>query len=644
MCDDEDTGFLNLAAVCDAIHDFKGKPYGRPLKSDRIIPDVLDGVKCPSVRRIDNRYVTYPEESLIQDYIGYDEMKYLIGDLERSNYNKNIEIFNKPYNVKLLHILRGGSVIKYLERMEGINEKELIDFFASKKVNILYDSGINALKVFSEVNKEELTINQIINRECINDSARKPTSALNTIGQLKDTEQDKIVYDKTSKFNTKYTLALDKLNNDGSNEMDIHFTINDNSKRLYESHHKGRNTGPECAKYLTTYGNGYKKDVIYQVKRSGDWLQGLSCLDIKREYNGKKENLENIILMTFDKIFLIYALFLGLNVLFTNRDNEVIYFKSEIIPRASVPVVAVQPEVIAPVPVAPAPPTGSEFSRENISNLVNIMTEYTTAENRRISEKISNKQLYIRLKQLFETKPKLREQLRKYISKGKPERMNETTYEFTKKALAMEAMEGGKSKSKDLCKKYLIELSNDLESFDSEENPDYHYYEKVAFIILSCLNEYKGSANIYEQMQAIAFDILPSIEGYIKCKEPDIIQFFSGDQYTADCTSYAARNIALHTLELRTGTIESLGNREKYSVKIPSSAVDFYKKIEKHLEKSTFEERRDWLIEQLEVYNKHLKLKGHKRASTRRVSSGIKMSKHKLVTAGGSRKTRKSRK
>jgi hypothetical protein len=159
------------------------------------------------------------------------------------------------------------------------------------------------------------------------------------------------------------------------------------------------------------------------------------------------------------------------------------------------------------------------------------------------------------------------------------------------------------------------------------------------------LNEYKGSANVYEQLQAIAFDILPSIEDYVKCEEPDIIQFFSDDQYTADCTSYAARNIALHTLELRTGSIEKLGNREKYSVKIPSSAVDFYKKIEKHLEKSTFEERRNWLIEQLNAYHSKLKLNSSKKAYTRKTSSGIKMSKQTLITAGGSRKTRrKSRK
>jgi hypothetical protein len=72
---------------------------------------------------------------------------------------------------------------------------------------------------------------------------------------------------------------------------------------------------------------------------------------------------------------------------------------------------------------------------------------------------------------------------------------------------------GGSMKtSKKLCEEYLTELTKDLECFDSEGNSDYDYYEKVAFIILACLNEYKGSANVYEQLQAIAFDILPSIE------------------------------------------------------------------------------------------------------------------------------------
>lgn len=747
--------FLNFLSICDAIHDFKTE-YPKVKRSFDVI---LKGLNCPSIREIDEKYITYTENSLIKDYLGEDDINHLIGKLESNGYDDDIEIFDKPYNIKLLHIQRGGRVIKHLDRMTDINERELIDFFGSETVNILYDAGINVLKNFSEVTKQRLTINQVINREFMNDSASgKSTSEVETIDQLIDTEEDPIVYDKSSMFNTKYKLTLDKLNIGRIKQMDIDFTIKDKGEVLYESQHGSWNSRPSCIDYLEK--SKYKADVIYQIKRSGDWLQALSCLDIMREYNGKKGVSDNIILMTFDRVLLIYALFLGLNVLFTNKDHEVIYFKSKItsaaaqqlkldkerrdylMGEASEKVVSLLVEIgiideagklieakeltaeqekivgvkgwaklyrlgmvideedrkkmessvakenpsikqlleemskrgisregmtersqleealgIRPegsiqaipqarrvigkkkeaVPLAQAgpqvPPLAQEpnkFSTENISEVVNIMNEYTRRENRGISNAIAEKQFYIRFIDLLKSRPKLREQLRNYISKGKPQAMEEDTYELIKKALAME---GGSVKSIKLCKDYITELRLSLECFDSEENPDYTYYENTAFIVLSCLNEYRTSANVYEQMQAILFDILPSIEGYIKCKEPEIQQFFGKDDYTADCTSYAARNIALHSLGLRTGKLESLGNRAKHSVKIPPSAVDFYKKIEKHLEKSTFEERKEWILQQLQAYHGFLHSSKPKKSSTRKLSASRKKSSTRKVSA-----------
>ena len=714
--------FLNLLSICDAIHDFK-TDYPKVKTSIDII---LNGLKCRSVGEIDEKYIKYTENSLIQEYIGYNNINYLIGDLESNRYTRDIEIFNKAYNVKLLHIRRGG-IIKYLDRMSNIHEEELIDFFGSETVNILYDAGINALKVFSTVNKQRLRINQVINREFMNDSATgKSTSELETVGQLIDTEEETIVYNKTSMFNTKYILTLDKLKTDRLKQMEIDFTIKDKERLLYESHHSSWNSRPMCVEYLEK--SQYKNDVIYQIKRSGDWLQALSCLDTVREYNKKKEDLDIIILMTFDRVLLIYALFLGLDVLFTTKDQEVIYFKSQVasaaalqlklekersdyLDKASEKVVnllfeigiinkrlkfieakeltaeqkkivgvkdyikllklgiiiqtedafsrnkdnaqaAAQPQAAPPQvePLAQAVPLAQEsskFAAENISEVVKIMNEYTRRENRGISNIIAEKQFYIRFIDLLKSKPKLREQLHNYISKGKPQAMEEDTYELIKRALAME---GGSIKSIKLCKDYLTEIKLSLESFDSEENPDYTYYENTTFIVLACLNEYRKSVNIYEQMQAILFDILPSIEGYIKCKQPEIQQFFGKDEYTADCTSYAARNIALHSLGLRTGKIESLGNRAKHSVKIPPSAVDFYKRAEKHLEKSTFEERKTWLIEQLQAYQSFMHPSPKRASATRKASAKAsarasrRKASGKAIRVGGSITRRKSRK
>jgi hypothetical protein len=297
----------------------------------------------------------------------------------------------------------------------------------------------------------------------------------------------------------------------------------------------------------------------------------------------------------------------------------------------------VAPPQVDPPQVAPEP---SKPSAENISDVMRIMNEYTRRENRGISNIIAEKQFFIRFIDLLKSKPILREQLRNYMSKGKPEEMDADIYELITKALEMN---GGSMKphrsAKKLCNDYLTELKSDIECFDSEDNSDYDYYEKVALVVLACLNEYRTSANVYEQMQAILFDILPSIEGYIKCKEPEVQQFFN-DDYVADCMAYAARNIALHSLGLRTGKIEDLGNREKHSVKIPPSAVDFYKRAEKHLEKSTFEERKVWIIEQLQAYQTFMH--SPKRASSRKASAKASKASAKASRASASRKAAKA--
>jgi hypothetical protein len=67
--------------------------------------------------------------------------------------------------------------------------------------------------------------------------------------------------------------------------------------------------------YYFKHNNELLASVLFQAKRSGDWLQALSCLDLNRSYsvplNGK------MILVTHDRILLWYALFMGIHVAFT---------------------------------------------------------------------------------------------------------------------------------------------------------------------------------------------------------------------------------------------------------------------------------------------------------------------------------------
>jgi hypothetical protein len=223
-------------------------------------------------------------------------------------------------------------------------------------------------------------------------------------------------------------------------------------------------------------------------------------------------------------------------------------------------------------------------------------------------------------------------------------------------------MRGG-NRSKSLCENYIIELKDTIEAFDSGENPDYEYYENVSLIVLACLYEYKDSKDVYEIIQSITFDILPSIEKKIETNEPDVIQFFGEDKYVADCTSFAARNVALHSLGLRTGSIETLGNREKYAIKIPTRAIEIFNKMKITLP-SVFEERQNTIMKALDEFHmlsissKELNNKAKENILTRKrgrnnnkVNNNIyKYTKRlreplTIPVMGGSRKTRrKSRK
>jgi hypothetical protein len=84
-------------------------------------------------------------------------------------------------------------------------------------------------------------------------------------------------------------------------------------------------------------GGGARKNHIevaahYQCKRSGDWLQALSCLDLERKYKSYTDGnptaapesalaKKNIILVTHDRVLLWYAIMIGIDVLFTYRSN-----------------------------------------------------------------------------------------------------------------------------------------------------------------------------------------------------------------------------------------------------------------------------------------------------------------------------------
>ena len=671
MCDDEDTEFLNLAAVCDAIHDFK-------VAARNHTGIILNSVKCYSVPDNLDEFKVDPENKLINKYMGYDDMNSIIDALILSNYKKNMKIHSTNYTIKLLNIKRNGKIeVKIKNMLSKITEEEVINFLDNTDISLLHDAGgIYTLKLFETLVKRRLNINTIRNREVINDPATaKGLSELEGITQLIDTDNMPVVYNKYSKFNTKYTLTLNKLDRSGTL---TDFTIENDGKELYNSSSGYDNTITECMKKLGNRVYRDKKDVIYQVKRSGDWLQALSCLDKRREYNRGVDKVKNITLVTFDRILLVYSLFLGINVFFTCKDGELLYFKSLADDANSDEGSNSEKSSEGSNSENSNKGTNNENSSDKLKywsgprisfynrlssdqkkllavydiKLPVLVSEMYFKEMRHPSNIVWTFSLF-NMQEIYDL------YILGFIDKITYDLAIKTKYtaENIRDFKRTIKMRGG-NRSKPLCENYIIELKDTIEAFDSGENPDYEYYENVSLIVLACLYEYKDSNDVYEIIQSIVFDILPSIEKKIETKEPDVIQFFEEDKYTADCTSFAARNITLHSLGLRTGSIENLGNREKYDVKINPTAVETFNKMKTSLPPG-FEERQDTIMKALNdfyvlsISSKQANNKAKQNISTRKRDRNNKINNNMygytkrlreqvaFPTIGGSRKTRR---
>lgn len=700
MCDDEDTEFLNLAAVCDAIHDFKTL-YPAVKRSEDII---LSGVKCISKPDDLDEFIDNPEDKLLEKYIGYDSIQAVLNDVIRNGYKKSISVHNINYSVRLLNINRKGSIKINASKMlsQGITEDELINFLDNTKVTLLLDAAfINVLKLLDTIEKRRLKVYHVINREVVNDSAKsKGLSELDTISQLIDTGDEPITYNKDSKFNTKYNLTLNKLRG-----ITTYFTIKNGDQLLYRSLNGTENTKQQCKKKFSQ-GGLYRKDVIFQVKRSGDWLQALSCLDTKREYNDGEGVAENIALITHDRVLLVYSLFLGINVFFTCKDGELLYFKSLSLKKDMNEENSSEGSNTENSDKEPTDYLPYLWEhRKEIDLYINdklVTSDYQGALSRSVREGLPTKwrvktephkfndDSSIFLNSLSKDKQKIlsdagmiiTNNLSKHIYGGvgevtpdmyinkvslTPDETKKFTrdemrdlfiygfIDFTTHSNFRKTQKGG-NRTKILCENYILELKDTIEAFDSGENPDYEYYENVSLIVLACLYEYKDSKDVYEIIQSIVFDILPSIEKKIETNEPDVIQFFGEDKYVADCTSFAARNIALHSLGLRTGSIETLGNRETYGVKIPPRAIETFNKMKTTLPPA-FEERQNTIMKALDdfhiisISSKQPNMSTRKRGrNNNKVNNNMyKYTKRlrepsAIPVMGGKRRTRKSRK
>lgn len=215
-------------------------------------------------------------------------------------------------------------------------------------LNIVIDAqSIGIKKIFSYAKNDgtELVINSIINREVINDPASKiyDVSKFTTMDGLRynilrEDNKENIKYTSfetpdnpllRNKFYSDLDLTLSPLLNvkkAGLPRITLDI-LNKKKELIYQT------GNPHLDNAISSCWNLIKKwfgsltdkhirsSSFFQCKRSGDWLQALSCIDIDRPYINDLDNtsvlINNIKLVTLDQILLWYSLIIGIDVIFT---------------------------------------------------------------------------------------------------------------------------------------------------------------------------------------------------------------------------------------------------------------------------------------------------------------------------------------
>lgn len=219
---------------------------------------------------------------------------------------------------------------------------------------IVYDSSnLNFDKLFCAGPPQDITFYFIENREYVGDSASKPKTDTHDdeksgtgfiINKIKELDNNTTIYPTfddsvISHFYSNFSIALSPIVNKKVNmniikDEDNIITINDTHSEL------NVNRSIEKIKKSVNEDNIFGIQAGFTGKRSGDWLQALSCTKehiSMRKYekgeDGSDVNNMPWILVTLDRWLLSYALYLGINVLFTiakdkKSEGMAIYFES----------------------------------------------------------------------------------------------------------------------------------------------------------------------------------------------------------------------------------------------------------------------------------------------------------------------------
>lgn len=357
------------------------------------LPPLIEGVQFPKskVLEADPLSLHNENELMIEVFNGFK-----IGDYEissecnpeffsdtlfrrlaaRAENNLPDPIFNvrglegtNVYNVKLLRknldfdSPEYGYAVTNVSALVGENRlttDDLYTFFGTDNINLLFDAAFMDLSTFiRNCNKgaRSIALNSIINREVINDPAWKiyeftkaaRAGAADNISTntIYDDEPETVEYSEwglerelnRNMFYTKYNFTLGKLNYTDESLPRIHLNIANKAGTLLhiddDPHHN--NSIKHCLERISVIAQKSASkhedaSVEFQCKRSGDWLQALSCLDIGRKFITYDNNDSHgrghpkpftvggkIILVTHDRVLLYYALLLGIDVIMSYK-------------------------------------------------------------------------------------------------------------------------------------------------------------------------------------------------------------------------------------------------------------------------------------------------------------------------------------
>lgn len=363
-------------------HKIGGAPDINSLhEEDELMIEIFRHVEIPEQGRVVN------QDNIIKSLIAYLEQSE-DGMLSGQNFDGLWEKVLTPspktvvktnnYNIKLF---RSGA-----ERESDISKlwsdktmtatttvDEISEFFGGNDIYLVFDASVINVMTFIQCTPRgdtPLSVHRIFNRESCNDPAghtyedkKIPNQSVKSDIYF-DYDFDNISYKRhmpitynesgigiiegsapvqRDKLFSQYDFNLSPLdwNNTGAPRISLELQDEKGTRVHQSADPRMDNNIARCWKRLLEC---YKKDPAKHInsaahvhcKRSGDWLQALSCLDTGRSYNNAPVSVgadrtantavsvdgQNLILVTHDRVLLTYALTLGIDVIMTYNWSE----------------------------------------------------------------------------------------------------------------------------------------------------------------------------------------------------------------------------------------------------------------------------------------------------------------------------------